>query len=150
MATEVHALMFDNKKFTASSARKWLKKNKYVPRHRVEKTDNYLRYSITPKKDNVIYRTIKFGEDILAVIEIQKGGKATTQIQAIIFEKDKFTIPQAKAWLKKHEYKYIKYDITDNFYRFRLIEPKKKGFYRMIDFGDEIKAVLEITKPRKD
>lgn len=151
MATEVHALMFDNKKFTADKARKWLKRNKYVPRKRVKKTDNYLRYNITPKKDDVLYRTISFGDDILAVIEIQKGGKASTRIQAIIFEKENFTVPQAKKWLKKHDYKeYIKYDITPNFYRFRLIEPKKKGMYRMINFGDDIKAVLEITRPRKE
>jgi hypothetical protein len=150
MATEVHALMFNNKKFTTYNARKWLKKNNYVPRKRVMKTENYLRYNITPKKKNVIYRTIFFGDDILAVIEIQKGGKASTRIQAIIFEKKFFTIPQAKRWLKKHSKKYIKYDITSNFYRFRIIEPKKNGIYRMINFGDNIKAVLEITKPRKD
>lgn len=150
MSTEVHALLFNIKKFNSEQARKWLKKNNYKQRKRVKKTENYLRYNITPKKENVLYRTINFGDNILAVIEIQKGGKPSTRIQAIIFKKNKFTIPQAKRWLKTHDYKkYIKYDITENYYRFRLIEPKKKGIYRIIDFGDDIKAVLEIINPKK-
>ena len=149
MTIKVHALMFNNKKFTTEKARKWLKENKYTPRHRVEKTENYLRYSITPKKHNGIYRTINFGDYILAVVEIQKGGRST-DIQAIIFKRNKFTIPQAKKWLHKHEHdNYIKYDITKNYYRFRLKEPKNTSMYRIIDFGDDIKAVIEIIKPRK-
>ena len=150
MATEVHALMFDKKHFNADKARKWLKENKYTPRHRVEKTENYLRYNITPKKDNVIYRTIRFGDYILAVIEIQKGGKPSTEIQAIIFEKENFSADDARKWLQKHNYNPIKrVDKTKNFLRYRLTEPKKDAMYRMIDFGDDIKAVLEIIRPRK-
>lgn len=149
MSTEVHALMFNNKKFTASSARKWMIDNKYKPRKRVKKTNNFLRYNITPKKDSVIYRTIKFGDNILAIIEIQKGGKPSTAIQAIIFEKENFKSQDARKWLTKHGYEPIKrVDKTKNYLRYRLTEPKKNGVYRTIDFGDDIKAVLEIIKPR--
>ena len=156
MATRVHALLFKKKKFNSKEAREWMKRNEYKPRKRVEKSDNYLRYSITPKKDTVIYRTISFGDDILAVLEInkkdvQKGGKAATLVQAILFEKDKFNAKEAREWLKKHDYEQIKrVDKTKNFLRYRLVEPKKGAMYRTIDFGDDIKAVLEIIRPRKN
>ena len=59
-------------------------------------------------------------------------------LQTILFDKKKYTLPQAKAWLTKHNYKTT-VDIKENFYRFRQIEPdhnahyvtvkKKKGIY---------------------
>ena len=74
----------------------------------------------------------------------------STKIQAILFEKDKFTADKAREFLKKHNYKQIKrVDKTTNFLRYRIRKPKKNAMYRMIDFGDDIKAVIEIVKPRK-
>ena len=74
----------------------------------------------------------------------------STKIQAILFEKDKFTTDKARKFLKKHNYKQIKrVDKTTNFLRYRIRKPKKNGMYRIIDFGDDIKAVIEITKPHK-
>ena len=150
MSTEVHAFLFNNEKFTTNKARDWLKRNRYKQRNRVMKIGNYLRYNITPKKNNVLYRTINFGDNILAILEIQKGGKSNTKIQAIIFQKEDFTTKKARDWLKKYGYKPIKkVDKTKNYLRYRLTEPKKNSMYRIIDFGDDIKAVLEIINPKK-
>lgn len=90
-------------------------------------------------------KIIKFDDDILPIIKIQKGGKPCTQIQSIIFEKKKFKSEDARKWLKKYGYKPIKrVDKTKNFLRYRIREPKKRAIYRTINFGDNIKAVLEI------
>lgn len=76
---------------------------------------------------------------------------ANTRIQAILFEKDKFTSTQARKFLKKHDYKPIKrVHKTENYLRYRIRRPKKGAIYRLIDFGDDIKAVLEIIRPRKN
>jgi len=51
----------------------------------------------------VSYRTITLSEKkgIKAVIGVLKG-KTTTVIQSYIFDKNKFTVDEAKAWLKAH------------------------------------------------
>jgi len=76
---------------------------------------------------------------------------ANTKIQAILFKKDKFTADKARKFLKKHNYKPIKrVHKTDNYLRYRIRRPKKGTMYRLIDFGNDIKAVIEIIRPRKN
>ena len=151
MPSEIHAILFNKDKYDVNKAREFLKKHKYKPKFRVQKSDKYLRYTMTDAVKNGIYRTINFGKDIKAVVEFkQKGGKASTRIQAIIFEKENFTSDIARKWLSENGYTPIKrVDKTKNFLRYRLVEPRKGAMYRMIDFGDDIKAVLEILKPIK-
>jgi hypothetical protein len=52
-------------------------------------------------------------------------------IQSIAFNKFNWTIENALKWLKIHQHSPIKVDITSNYYRFRLKDPKqlkKMGF----------------------
>ena len=150
MSSEIHAILFNKNKYNVRRARDFLKKHKYIPKFRVQKSDKYLRYTLTDAVKDGIYRTISFNDDIKAVIEFQRGGNTTTRIQAIIFEKDKFNAEKSMKWLKKHKYVPIKrVDKTLNYLRYRLVEPKKGAMYRIINFGDDIKAVLEILKPIK-
>lgn len=74
--------------------------------------------------------------------------RATTTVQSIIFEKGTWTKKRAKEWLKKHDYKHGKVDTTENFYRYRQIDPKKfnKKSFRTIVFGKGIEAVIGKTK----
>jgi hypothetical protein len=44
--SSIQAIIFDNKKWTTATARAWLKKHKYKPIKRVDKTLNYLRYRL--------------------------------------------------------------------------------------------------------
>ena len=150
--SDIHAILFKKNKYDVKKARDFLKRHKYKPKYRVQKSNEYLRYTLTPATENGIYRTISFNNNIKAVIEFQKGGKATTQIQAIIFEKEKFTSSKARDWLKKHNYTPIKrVDKTKNgnYLRYRLLEPKKNVIYRTINFGDDIKAIIEILDHSK-
>ena len=50
----------------------------------------------------------EFGKGIDVIYGITKDGKA--EVQAIRFDKTKFTPDQAKDWLKKHDYKSIEFE----------------------------------------
>ena len=69
-------------------------------------------------------------------------------LQAIIFKKDKYTKRKADSWLRRHNYVRIKpFHDTLNYLRARLKEPNEEKYeYRLIKFGDDIKAVIEFQK----
>lgn len=54
------------------------------------------------------------------------------KIQAVLFDKD------AVKWLKENKHDYISYRLTDNFRRYRLIEPNYKKLNNNISFIIEI------------
>ena len=64
-------------------------------------------------------------------------------IQAIIFRKDKYNRRQADSWLRRHNYVRTKpIHSTLHYLRARLKEPNQRYEYRLIKFGDDIKAVV--------
>ena len=73
-------------------------------------------------------------------------GRPSSIVQTIIFPKEFWTMSKAKAWLKKHKFKYGKVDEKVNTLRFRQVNPEfiGKETYRTIKFGDKIKAVIGI------
>lgn len=57
------------------------------------------------------YAKNEFGDGVDAVYGIKdKGDEEVAEVQAIRFKKAKFTAKEAKAWLKKKGYKYIKFE----------------------------------------
>ena len=44
-------------------------------------------------------------------------------VQSVLFKKDKYSLPEAKKWLKDNKYKSPKVDETDNMLRFRQLSP---------------------------
>jgi hypothetical protein len=50
--------------------------------------------------------------------------------QSVLFDVNKWTITKAKQWLKEHDYTGLKVDTSENYYRFRQINPDK--FKRMV------------------
>lgn len=48
--SDIQAVIFKKRYYNAERARKWLDKHKLIPIKRVDKTQNYLRYRITPPK----------------------------------------------------------------------------------------------------
>jgi len=84
-----------------------------------------------------------------------KGGAIADKdyiVQSITFDKDKWTTPNAKKWLKEHQYKSPAVDKKENVLRFRQIEPdyaEKEGFteYRTKDLEDTgISLILAYKK----
>jgi hypothetical protein len=63
-------------------------------------------------------------------------------IQSVLFSKSAWTLNKARAWLRKHNYKVKKVDITKSLYRFRQLPPDKFKKYRLIHITPTIKLVL--------
>lgn len=79
-----------------------------------------------------------------AVHLLTAAEKQSTEIQTIIFEKSKFSLKEAKDWLKKNGKKIPDVDETEDSYRFRQQDPgkfKEKSF-RTISLTDGVKAVI--------
>ncbi len=55
--------------------------------------------------------------------EARKFGLSHKNIQTIIFKKDKFTLKEARDWLKKHGYLYQNYRYETNYRRFQQNPP---------------------------
>lgn len=77
--------------------------------------------------------------------------KQSTTIQSILFDKEKFTLEEAKNWLEKHNFRNDKVDETDKYYRFRQREPEEfePNSFRTIELTDGIKAIIGIPKNGK-
>lgn len=58
------------------------------------------------------------------------------RVQSVLFEKRRFTIPQARKYLKSHGFVDIKVHTTDQYHRFRQFDPVEGKRY--------------VTRPSKD
>ena len=68
-----------------------------------------------------------------------------SQLQAVIFNRYDWTIPQIRKFLERNKMTPIKpIHTTTNYYRVRLIEPKKSNNFRLItlQLKPEVKAVV--------
>jgi len=79
--------------------------------------------------------------------------RRSTDVQSLLFDRQKWTVAQARSWLKKHGFKIPKVDTTSDYHRFRQDPPfkYKAGTFRTISFGktsEGIKAVIAV--PRKE
>ena len=70
-------------------------------------------------------------------------------VQSIIFNKHLNTINECYNWLKEHGFKTYKVDETQNYYRWRQVNPKRHRSYRIktIDEKKQIKFVMEYDEP---
>lgn len=75
----------------------------------------------------------------------------TYAVQSIQLRKSKFTKPEAFDWIRKHDYKADKVDVTPEFYRFRQIAPERlHGFrYRTVELGDDGYLTVVYSGPEK-
>jgi hypothetical protein len=64
-------------------------------------------------------------------------------IQSILFNKNNWTVGNARSWLKSHGYKSSgKVHITNNYFRFRQFAPKNYS-YRTLDIGNGIMFIIK-------
>jgi hypothetical protein len=68
--------------------------------------------------------------------------RPSMRVQSLLFPRDRWTKPKARAWLKEHGYKSRKVDETDRYYRFRQEDPDQFTVLRTKDFGENIKAIV--------
>jgi hypothetical protein len=67
-------------------------------------------------------------------------------IQSVIFDKKYFSHIDAVNWIYKHQLKILKFDETDNFFRFRQMDPLTKDElkeykYATITIGKGVKFI---------
>ena len=69
-----------------------------------------------------------------------------TTVQSILFDKSKWNLRTSKAWLKKHEKEVPIVDETENYLRYRQIDPTefKKDSFRTISFGHKRNGILAV------
>lgn len=78
----------------------------------IEKTANYIRIRVASPSGFIRFRVKTLGKGIRGVIGFKKGGGS--QIQSLLFPRDKYTLAQAKAWAKSHDYSVSEsYLVTD-------------------------------------
>lgn len=74
--------------------------------------------------------------------------RAGSVVQTIIFDSALFDGNQARAWLRKHDFKTPKMDRTENYMRYRQYHPNyfHKDSFRTLEFKDGVLAVVAIPK----
>lgn len=71
------------------------------------------------------------------------GDVGTWTVQSVVFDKDTFTLEQAKAWIGEHSENFgnFGHEETDNSYRFRQYDPSYFDEFRTAPLTDGIAAV---------
>ena len=71
----------------------------------------------------------------------------SSQIQAVLFEKNLYNHNDAKEWLKRNKFKFISYRLTSKYRRYRIIEPNyNKYIYRIQHKANGIAFILQLPK----
>jgi hypothetical protein len=74
------------------------------------------------------------GKGIQFVIGFPQDGGGS-EVQSVLFDKDKWTVEDAKQWLKDHDFKGLEVDQTENTLRFRQHDPGQYERMRTITPG---------------
>jgi len=99
---------------------------------------------------NSKFAQLKLDEEILKLAK--KNKEIGTLIQSFLFDKKKYSVEKAKAWLKKHKYKIGKLFVTDNYIRFRQINSDKLKKYKLRtkEIGPGIKTIIASNPKQKN
>jgi len=75
--------------------------------------------------------------------EDEKAALSTT-VQTLIFDKEKFTVEEAKKWLSEHDYSFEKVDEKEDSLRFRQKDPLEfdQNSFKTIDIAEGVQAVI--------
>ena len=108
-----------------------------INKKRMERDDMMEAYNTASEELDTLYEKMMEGDDDSEMegdgLKSFKSGSFGSDfvIQSVIFKKDKYSVVEAKKWLKDNKYKSPKVDETDNMLRFRQLSPTdvdKKGY----------------------
>ena len=70
-------------------------------------------------------------------------------VQSVLLKRSKMSKREADRWIKQHDYKLTAPDITQDFYRYRQVNPERlHGFrFRTIDLGDIGHLIVAYSGP---
>ena len=94
----------------------------------------------------ILYNVIKRMKNINIITDSEKNffyDSKSLEVQSILFDKDKYSVDEARAWLKSHNKRYDKVDTTENKYRFRQFNPDlcDKGSFRTEEITSGIQFI---------
>ena len=77
--------------------------------------------------------------------------EGASEVQTLLFDKEKFTEEEAKKWASDHDFKSSKVDITENKIRLRQFDPAEceKDSFGTKDMTDGVQAVFCVRQPAK-
>lgn len=61
-------------------------------------------------------------------------------VQSLLFPRDRYNVPTAKSWARRHEYRTSKVELTDRYIHLVQTEPGELRVIRTVEFGHGIKA----------
>mgnify|MGYP001558903709 CR=1 FL=1 len=107
---------------------------------------NVIDATIDKTDDSDARRHLAAAEELVEV-NFKNGGIVCpegTKLQSLVFTKDKFTKLKARAWAKKHDFKFAGVDVTKTQYRLRQESPSKfkKETFRTINVTDGIQGIV--------
>jgi len=112
----------------------------------IEKTPNFIRIRVANPKQFIRFAIKILGKGIKAVIGFKKGGGS--QIQSLLFPRSSYTLAQAKAWVKSHDYTVQEsFWVTDV-----LIDPKTMELVleESVATDEEEVGKVDVKKIKKD
>lgn len=65
-----------------------------------------------------------------------------SKVQSVLIPRSKFSLSEARAWIKSHGYHSGKVDVTDAYYRFRQAEPGRFDRIRTKELPGGIKLLV--------
>jgi hypothetical protein len=91
-------------------------------------------------------------KDLGNLIPEDLGEKATgsSEVQSLLFDKEKFTEAEAKAWAGDHDFKHNKVDITENKIRLRQFDPSEceKDTFGTKSMADGVEAIFCVKQEK--
>lgn len=64
------------------------------------------------------------------------------KVQSVLIPKSKFSKKEAYSFLKEHNFKHSKIHTTEQYYRFRQLEPNKSADYKVKTLPNGVKLIL--------
>lgn len=151
-------------KISKAKEKKAPKKKKYTLRHRLVAMGVGVS-PIDPERDfrrreALLPLTLALGPEaplaLGAATKIQKGlyegltreNPRGSRVQSLVFVRTKFTVAQAKAWAKKHGFRYGKVDTTERVHRLRQFDPAtaQKNTFGTIKLAPGVLGVVAVPK----
>jgi len=66
----------------------------------------------------------------------------TNNVQSVLMKRQYWSLAHAKEWLKDHNFKFTKVDVTQQYLRLRQFSPKRYKMYRIKKITPTISLVL--------
>ena len=68
-------------------------------------------------------------------------------IQSLLLDRNYYTLPEAKRWVKRHGYRLGDFDTTKHYFRFKQFRPMPGAQFRMHQLSPSLRSVMQVNMP---